>query len=658
LKITSAEGDGIAKGTLTVTLPYKRKYEFEQYGYILSRCSLIGPGNPDGTVDGTTGGGYYNRQVSNLEFNGGTVYVGVEDVKSSVWSDNSQMVTCIGGTNSWSSVTVNGGILTSVSYGPGAAIGGGAGWTNIGGRGDFTMNGGTVYAHSFGVKDTNTEKVLLGTAIGGGSTAANSIDGSKPTGAPSKVNITGGTVYAYSVGGIAIGGGASVKYSGGDAEVQITGGKVFANSIIGTIAGIPVTSGVAIGGGRAGQTEGDGGKATIAISGGTLQSGSVGGGKCDNSTGKIGSADINISGGETSAQFIMAKGAATAPVFTMSDGTIKNSSTSDDAYIKVQPNGGAVYMEEGECTISGGTIDKCSAGLGGAVYMNGGSFNMTSGTISNCSASTHGGAVYIDGGDATVSGGAIEKNLASAGNGGGVYVSAGNFTMPDGSSGKINNNSADASSSSTDGNGGGIYVHSTTKNVNVDIIGGQVQYNAADRNGGGLCVDMPNTGVNATITIGTSGGVATSPYIASNSAALSGGGMAVQGSGSNIIIKSGTVKGNVSAYVQNEDIRNDGGMVDLQGKGAEVDVNYKTITFYANNGYDPEPYDEQRVITSTNSPLTPTATALAFEKEFYKKVSWNTKRDGSGVTYNLNGTGEVMNITSDLSLYAQWVENK
>jgi len=205
---------------------------------------------------------------------------------------------------------------------------------------------------------------------------------------------------------------------------------------------------------------------------------------------------------------------------------------------------------------------------------------------------------------------------------------------------------------------GGIYVRSTTKDVNVDIISGEVQYNASDINGGGLCVDMSGSSHQATITIGKSGGVAASPNISSNSASMSGGGMAVEGSGSNIIIKSGTVKGNVSAYVKNEDIRNDGGMVDLQGKGAEVDVNYKTITFYANNGYDPEPYAEQRVVTSTNSPLNPPAAARAFEKEFYHKASWNTRRDGSGENYNIDGTAANMNITDDLSLYAQWVENK
>jgi len=197
------------------------------------------------------------------------------------------------------------------------------------------------------------------------------------------------------------------------------------------------------------------------------------------------------------------------------------------------------------------------------------------------------------------------------------------------------------------------------------ITKGTIKSNASDRNGGGLCVDMSKAakGIMANIVIGTVGGVASTPNISENSAALSGGGMAVEGTGSRITINSGTVKGNVSAYVRNEDIRNDGGVVDLVGKNTQgqipqVDVNYKTIYFYANNEADPEPSDEQRVITSTNSPLKPTEKALNFKRLFYHLDSWNTKRDGTGVRYPLDGGDVMMNITSDVVLYGQWVRNQ
>ena len=218
-----------------------------------------------------------------------------------------------------------------------------------------------------------------------------------------------------------------------------------------------------------------------------------------------------------------------------------------------------------------------------------------------------------------------------------VKITGGNFSMPKGGNGEISYNAADASSVLTWGT----------------YYGG---------NGGGLCVDMSGSSAKAAITIGYKEGSVNTPDIESNSAALSGGGMAIEGEGSDITIYSGTIKGNVSAFVKNEDIRNDGGKVDLVGKNSpgvvdKVDVKYNTVKFYANNGVDPEPYDEQRVITSTNSPLHPTEKALAFEKEFYHITQWNTKRDGSGTKYELNG-GETVNITSDMSLYAQWAKNQ
>ena len=71
-----------------------------------------------------------------------------------------------------------------------------------------------------------------------------------------------------------------------------------------------------------------------------------------------------------------------------------------------------------------GTNDR---GNGGAVYVNGGTFTMTGGTISGNTAS-NGGGVYVDAGGAfEMSGGTISGNTASNG-GGGVYVDSGTFT--------------------------------------------------------------------------------------------------------------------------------------------------------------------------------------------------------------------------------------
>lgn len=672
LKITSADGDGVAKGTLVVAAT---KSDTTSAAPTQRVVSLIGAATENQDTEYDDDRGKRDRMVKDLYFDGGIVYVGSQKYENSKWNNNKSLMATIGGVNSWSEITINGGILTAVSNNTCPAIGGGGGWESSGGHGVVTINGGTVYAYSFGVLGNfeGEETILAPPAIGGGSTLGAYYENSVyiPANAGGcDVKINGGNVYAYSVGGPAIGGGSAGRHTAGDCNLEIRGGNIVAKSLAGKIGGRSVAATNAIGGGRSGYVDGNGGTATVKIYGGTLTTGSVGGGSVDerNPVGKTGSADITVAGGTTSAQFIMAKGSEEDPSFNMTGGIIQSSNTSDTEYSKVQENGGAVYIESGSCTINGGTISNCFAQKGGAIYLDGGDFVMTGGSISNCYSQVDGGAVYVNSGDATVSGGSISHNIASNGNGGGVYVSGGNFSMPKNGNGLILDNAADckpAKSGSTyyGGNGGGIYVRSMEDDVTVDILGGKVIGNAAERNGGGLCVDMEGSTRKATITIGTVGGQKSDPDIEANSAALSGGGMAVQGVGSNIIINSGTVKGNVSAFVKNEDIRNDGGTVELVGKNVEgqpdqVDVKYNTIKFYANNGVDPEPYDEQRVITSTNSPLHPTAAALAFEKEFYHISHWNTKRDGSGTSYQLNGGNAVMNITDDVSLYAQWVRNQ
>jgi len=656
---TSFQGDGFDEGTLVAAPTTK----FEN---IIQGVSVLGSNDRGFSSNSTSD---QKNEYNTLTFNGGTIFASDPLMSSDgakhdeIMNDENWCWSVIGGGgNTHSYININGGTITALSHSTGAAIGGGGGHIAQGGRGYVTIKGGKTYAYSYGAYSLARSTFVPITAIGGGGSV--NAEGNSGT-----VTINGGYVYAESRGGCAIGGSNSPSNPGGFGIVTIEGGEIYAKSISGSIKDnngntITINQGVAIGGGN-GTT---GGKATVTINNGKCYTGSVGGGKSVLDGGVIGSADIHITGGETSGQFIMAAGASIAPSFTMTGGTLKNSSTTDTSFKKVQSNGGAVYIESGSCTISGGTISGCSATLGGAVYMNGGKFEMTGGTIAECEAKTSGGAVYIEGGNATVSGGEVYHNIASEGDGGGIAVLGGNFTMPTDGTGKIINNAAyENKTTHKYGSGGGIYVASTTSDPEVKLLGGEIAHNASDRNGGGLCVDMSETNTHkATITIGNvevEKRDVYSPNIHSNSAALSGGGMSVQGKGSNITIYSGTVKGNVSAFVKNEDIRNDGGMVSLvgkneEGKTAQVDVLYNTITYYANNEKDPEPYAEQRVITSTNSPLDPaSAGALDFKMEFFHIASWNTKRDGTGTRYPADGTGAVMNITSDVSLYAQWVGN-
>lgn len=643
LHLTSYKGDGFSDGSLC-TIPYSGKLQ--------KGNGLIGP-----AWNNTT------NVVYALTFNGGTYYASapLQTFNSTIGS-----VSCIGGSgNSDGEVIINGGTITAITHSTSAAIGGGGGHGSGGGVGKVTITGGNVYAYNAGVTCSG-HGVIPVSAIGGGSGCTND---HAETGI---VTITGGNVYAESVGGSAIGGGGSNSANGGKTEVTITGGNVTAISKGGTIVSGETTytakPGCAIGGGST--VSGSlGGDAIIRISGGVLNAGSIGGGKTQKKGGFIGTADIEITGGIVSGQFIMANGSKTAPKFKMTDGQLKGSS-----YPKIQEDGGAVYMETGTCTIEGGTIRDCTARYGGAVYMSGGTFNMSGGTLNRNTAEKDGGAVYVTGGSVVMTGGTVSNNITIDGNGGGVCVQGGSFRMegPELTT-NINYNTANFTSDAEAGNGGGIYVKSTTTNVSVEILQGTVKGNTADRNGGGIGVNMPGDNT-ADVVIGrpeNEGGTILSPYIAENSAGLSGGGLCVEGQNSIVTIKSGTTSGNVSAYVKNEDIRNEGGIVKLEATTDNSSVNYRTVYFFANNKTDPEQVAEQRIVTNTRSLLNPPAEILdqnsddCFKRDGYHLVGWARVREAptGSIDYTPEGyvwgtsSYAVMNIAEDVELYAQWALN-
>lgn len=570
-------------------------------------CSAIG-GNDDGIHEVCYG----------IIINSGVLFAG------STVAENCSAIG--GGGNGLGEVTINGGVVTAVAATTGTAIGGGIGFSSLGGKGIVTITGGNVYAYNL-----DNKRGIPSSAIGGAGS-------NKSTGTDGTVNISGGYVYAYSALGTAIGGGSSRTLKGGDAEVNITGGTVIAKS--GDGAGIGGGSACT---GRNASADYNGGTATITISGNPIiRTGSVGGGSTGAGNGKIGSADINIKGGDIQAQFILAAGAKADPKFTMTGGTIRNSSTADTEYWHVQKQGGAVWLEDGKCEISGGTIENCMATEGGAIYIagtNNPTFTMTGGIISNCTSKAgNGGAVYLKGGTVTLSGGIIRDNLAQGGNGGGIYIKEGSFKM-DGMGALITNNSA-ILRDGNGGDGGGLYVTSEEKDVKVDILFGTITQNSSDHWGGGVCVDMSGTEQAAKVTVGTSG--ETDPAISGNHTLLSGGGLYVSGTKANITINGGNIDGNsTSAYVPNVNVANEGGMVTLNGGN----VSHKVVTFYANDGTDTS--KTQKIVTATNSLLV----APEFGRIGYRLAGWNTRADGRGTSYT---NGQTMNITADLTLYAQW----
>ena len=592
-------------------------------------CSVIG-GNDDGTHEVCYG----------IVINSGILFAG-----STVYENCSAIG---GGGNGLGEVEINGGVVTAVAATTGTAIGGGIGYSSMGGYGIVRINGGNVYAYNL-----DNMRGIPSSAIGGAGSSSS-------TGTKGEVTINGGNVYAFSALGTAIGGGSSRTKQGGDAEIHITGGMIIAKS--GTGAGIGGGSAYTTGGST--DTKYNGGTAIVDISGNPIiRTGSIGGGNTGDSNGKIGSASINISGGDIQAQFVMAAGAKETPEFTMSGGTIRNSYVDDEEYIHIKKQGGAVYLEDGTFTMSGGTIKNCSAEQGGAVYINSQSgnstFTMTGGEVHSCFATGtynnigslinpgHGGAVCLMGGQVNLQGGKIWNNYSENGDGGALYISNGNFSMTHSSQTITENYPTITGNAAQKGNGGGVFVSSENgKSVDVDLLQGIITNNTANNYGGGVCVDMGDTKNSATVIVGANGQGDANPKISENMAMMSGGGLYVRGTKANVTINSGMIDENeVSAYVKNEDVTNEMGGVTLNA-GL---VTHVVVTFNGNGGItsnDVTTYT-QNIVTNTNSKLA----LNRFERDGYRFTGWNTRADGLGDSYSEeDATPHASNIT----LYAQW----
>ena len=114
--------------------------------------------------------------------------------------------------------------------------------------------------------------------------------------------------------------------------------------------------------------------------------------------------------------------------------TINGDVTLDSAHIdgmNVQGNASLIYVpSSGHLTITGDTLiengkNAAPKGDGGAIYVSQGSLTMTGGTIDNCSA-RQGGGIYAFGGKlVSFEGGTVSNNTATGGNGGGgAYIEA------------------------------------------------------------------------------------------------------------------------------------------------------------------------------------------------------------------------------------------
>ena len=428
---------------------------------------------------------------------------------------------------------------------------------------------------------SGTKYFIPAAAIGGGSSCKSS--GNEST----TINISGGYVYAQSLGGAAIGGGSSTMSSGGAATINISGSAVVeAQSVSGTATnGASVAHGVSIGGGTAGAAgKSNGGSITLNVSGGSLYTGSIGGGGCANNSGSIGSGTVTINGGSIRGQIVMGAGSVSKNIFNMTGGSIDNNPENNkNGFSFLEPNGGAVYLEYGDAIIEGGTIKNCTSDNGGAVYVVGGNFKMLGGKITNCS-SVYGGAVHVNGGSFEIIDGEMSQNSST--NGGAVYVNGGNLTVNGGlfknnsatdggaayiKGGNVNMYNGTFDSNSAINNGGAIYVNTSSVDVTINIFDGQIINNTSENHGGAIGANAVGD-YSIVLNIGDQDCLGTEthnhedntcPEISNNTTSDLGGAFCLHGSKSGLALNiyCGDVAGNIA-------IRNEGSNSINQGGGS------------------------------------------------------------------------------------------
>ena len=226
------------------------------------------------------------------------------------------------------------------------------------------------------------------------------------------------------------------------------------------------------------------------------------------------------------------------PNFTMTGGTIQKNNAGTVA-------GGVLVNGTGACSMSGGTITNNTStyGAGGLWVDDNTPFTMGGGTISNNTAGGDGGGIYNDNGNITLTagtisgnkgqwgggindcgtvtmkGGTISGNSTTSKAGAGINVSTnGKLTM---SGGKIQNNTSAET-------GGGICNLGT-----LEISGGEISGNTTKYSGGGIYNSAQGKGT--TITGGT---------ISGNTAETYGGGGIYIEDNSKVTMTGGTIKAN------------------------------------------------------------------------------------------------------------------
>lgn len=458
----------------------------------------------ENSANGLGGGVSHSGGSATDHIKGGTINNNKANQGAGLYTDGT-LVIDNGSINNNTASGNGGGIMSNgpVTMNAGTITGNYSGWDGggVNSHANFNFNGGTI--------QNNTAYWL------GGNIHQQSVNSANVTfTVTSKTPISGGKAEGSGGGGICVyGTGAKVILNDGTSVKDNTapvGGGIDSNGAVemknAIISGNSTTG---VGGGIALFTDSYG-TGSLKMSSGIIENntaGTEGGGFWGSNFTMTGGTIQNNNAG-TLAGGVLVNGTGAC---SMSGGTITNNTSTY--------SGGGLFVDDNTpFTMGGGTISNNTAGGdGGGIYNDNGNITITAGTISGNKGQWGGG--INDCGTVTMKGGTISGNSTTSKAGAGINVSTnGKLTM---SGGKIQNNTSAET-------GGGICNLGT-----LEISGGEISGNTTKYSGGGIYNSAQGKGT--TITGGT---------ISGNTAETYGGGGIYIEDNSKITMTGGTIKAN------------------------------------------------------------------------------------------------------------------
>lgn len=454
----------------------------------------------ENSANGLGGGVSHSGGSATDHIKGGTINNNKANQGAGLYTDGT-LVIDNGSINNNTASGNGGGIMSNgpVTMNAGTITGNYSGWDGggVNSHANFNFNGGTIQnntaywlggnIHQQSVNSANvTFTVTSKTPISGGKAEGSGGGGICVYGTGAKVILNDGTSVKDNTapvgGGIDSNGAVEIKNAiiSGNSTTGVGGGIALFTDSYGT-GSLKMSSGI-IENNTAGTEGGGFWGSNFTMTGGTIQNnnaGTVAGGVLVNGTGAC-----SMSGGTITNNTSTYSGGGlfvgdNTP-FTMGGGTISNNTAGGD--------GGGIYNDNGNITLTAGTISGNKAQWGGGIN-DCGTVTMKGGTISgNSTTSKAGAGINVStNGKLTMSGGQIQKNT-SAETGGGIC----NLGTLEISGGEISGNTTKYS-------GGAIY--NSAQGKGTTITGGTISGNKAETYGGGGIYIEDNSKV--TMTSGT-----------------------------------------------------------------------------------------------------------------------------------------------------------